>query len=270
MAYTAPTQAPGALASSVGAPTVPWNGAGTSVRRPRWWGEALIVLWLVWAYDMLTNVAPLRLHVAIENGWSIWHAEQALHLDPELAMNRWLVAHPSLAQIASYYYDNAHFVVTFGLLGWLWWRRADIYRPLRTSLALVNVLAFAVFWLYPLAPPRMLQSVGFTDIVAHSHTFGSWHTGSLASSADQLAAMPSLHLAWACWCGLVLWRLSSRRIVRALAVLYPCVTTAVVLATGNHFLFDVLGGMAAIALCVWLVERAPRPRHWPGKPRALR
>ena len=82
--------------------------------------------------------------------------------------------------------------------------------------------------------------------------------------------MPSLHLAWACWCGLVLWRLSSRRIVRALAVLYPCVTTVVVLATGNHFLFDVLGGMAAIALCVWLVERAPRPRHWPGKLRAMR
>ena len=35
------------------------------------------------------------------------------------------------------------------LLGWLWWRRADIYRPLRNSLVLVNVIGFVVFWLLP-------------------------------------------------------------------------------------------------------------------------
>ena len=73
--------------------------------------------------------------------------------------------------LLSYYYDNAHFIVTFGLLGWLWWKRADIYRPLRNALVLVNVIAFAVFWLYPVAPPRMLR--GFTDVVAASGAFGS-------------------------------------------------------------------------------------------------
>ncbi len=57
------------------------------------------------------------------------------------------------------------------------------------------MLAFVVFWRYPVAPPRMLP--GFTDVVASTHAFGSWHTGALASQANQLAAMPSLHIAWA-------------------------------------------------------------------------
>jgi hypothetical protein len=270
MAYTAPTPLAGSIAPDLRARGADWGGSRTSVRRSPWWMELLIVAWLAWLYDIVTNLAPLRLHVALGHAWGVWHAEQALHLDPELALNHWLVAQHALAQVASYYYDNAHFIVTIGLLAWIWWRRPDIYRPLRNSLALVNVIGFAVFWLYPLAPPRMLTSLGFSDVVAKSNTFGSWHTGSLASSADQLAAMPSLHIAWACWCGLALWRLSSRRSVRALAIFYPCLTTLVVLATGNHFLYDVLGGLAAIVLAVGIVEGATALRRRPGRALALR
>jgi diacylglycerol O-acyltransferase / wax synthase len=274
MASSAPTQAAGPLAPGVRAGATAWAGPPTasarSVRRSRWWFELLIIAWLAWLYDIVTNLAPLRIHVAIGHAWGIWHAEQALHLDPELTLNRWLAAHHTLAIIASYYYDNAHFIVTFGLLGYLWWRRPDIYRPLRNSLALVNVIGFAVFWLYPLAPPRMLVSLGFTDVVANSGTFGSWHTGALASSADQLAAMPSLHIAWACWCALAVWRMTSRPALRVLAVLYPCLTAVIVCATGNHFLFDVLGGAAAMALSVWLVEIAPRLLRGVGRAAALR
>jgi diacylglycerol O-acyltransferase len=270
MAYSAPTQVAGPLAEGVRAEAPTWAPAGRLIARSHWWAELLIIAWLAWLYDIVTNLAPLRTRVALDHAWGIWHAEQTLHLDPELALNRWLAAHHVLATAASYYYDNAHFIVTFGLLGYIWWRRADIYRPLRNSLALVNVIGFAVFWLYPLAPPRMLPSVGFSDVVASSHTFGSWHTGSLASSADQLAAMPSLHIAWACWCALALWRLSSRRAVRALAVFYPCFTALVVCATGNHYLFDILGGIAAIVLSVWLVEIAPRLLRGPGRTAAMR
>ncbi len=105
---------------------------------------------------------------------------------------------------------------------------------------LANVIAFLVFWLYPVAPPRMLP--GFVDVVATTHAIGSWHTGALASHANELAAMPSLHIAWAVWCTLVLWRISTRVWVRALAVIYPCVTAFAVLATGNHFVLDISAG----------------------------
>jgi hypothetical protein len=227
-------------------------------RRSRWWVEALALLWLLWVYEALTNFAPLRLHVAVAHAEGLLHAEQALHLDPEHALDTWLAGQHTLGVILSDYYDNAHFVVTFGLLGWLWWRRADIYRPLRNSLVLVNLLAFIVFWLYPVAPPRMLA--GFIDIVESSHAFGSFHSGSLASHADELAAMPSLHIAWAVWCSLALWRMSARRWVRGLAILYPSLTAFAVIATGNHFVFDLLGGLLAIGLSVAIVGLAERRR----------
>jgi len=235
--------------------------------RTRWWIEALTIAWLCWVYDAITNLAPLRLHTAIAHAREILSLEQSLHIDPERSLDHWLAAHHTLGLVLSYYYDNAHFVVTLGLLGFLWWRRADIYRQWRNSLVLVNVLAFIVFWRFPVAPPRMLP--GFTDVVAATHTLGSWHTGALASQANQLAAMPSLHIAWAVWCTLVIWQISTRRWLRALAVIYPFVTGFAVLSTGNHFLLDILGGLATIAVSVVLVRLLGSRLRWP-QGRALR
>ena len=227
--------------------------------KTRWWVEALVIAWLCWVYDAITNLAPLRLHLAIDHARGVLHVERLLHLDPELTLDRWLAGHHTVGLVLSDYYDNAHFIVTLGLLGWLWWRRADLYRPLRNSLVVVNLLGFAVFWLYPVAPPRMLK--GFTDVVASTGAFGSWHDGALASEADQLAAMPSLHIAWAVWCTVVLWQLSERRWVRFVAVLYPCLTALAVLATGNHFVLDLVGGLVAIAAAVMIVRLGARWRE---------
>ena len=231
--------------------------------------QLLVIGWLCWLYDAITNLAPLRLHAAVGNAWAVLHLEQTLHLDPERSLNRWLAAHHTLGLLISDYYDNAHFLVTLALLAWLWWRRADLYRPLRNSLVLVNVLGFIVFWLYPVAPPRMLSSYGFTDVAAARHAFGDWHAGALASHANQLAAMPSLHIAWAAWCTLALWQISRRRWVRVLAVLYPCLTAFAVLATGNHFLLDILAGLLALALAVLAVAApAQIAARWRGLARA--
>lgn len=216
----------------------------------------LAIAWLLWVYDAITNFAPLRLSVALGNARGVLHVERLLHIDPEMTLDRWLAAHHTLGLLISDYYDNAHFIVTLSLLGYLWWKRADIYRPLRNSLVLVNVIGFAVFWRFPVAPPRMLD--GFIDVVAKTDAFGSWHTGPLASHANQVAAMPSLHMAWAGWCTVALWRISERRWLRALAVAYPCLTALAVLATGNHFLLDIVGGLLTLAVAVWLVGSPQR------------
>ena len=235
--------------SSAALPAIAPPLSRTSARtRTRWWLEALTVAWLLWLYDAITNLAPLRLHVALSHAQGVLGLERTLQIDPELTLDRWLAGHHTLGLWISDYYDNAHFVLTLGLLAWLWWRRADIYRPLRNSLVLVNLLGFLVFWLYPVAPPRMLA--GFTDVVASTHAIGSWHTGALASHANELAAMPSLHLAWAGWCALVLWRISRRRWVRALGMVHVGLTTVAVLATGNHFVLDVLAGLVVLAVAV--------------------
>ena len=240
------------------------------VKRSPWWLEIGVIVWLLWVYDATTNLAPLRLNVALAHARGVLHLERTLYLDPELRLDRWLAGHHTLGLILSDYYDNAHFIVTLAVLGYLWWARPDLYRPLRNVLVLINVLAFIVFWRYPVAPPRMLH--GFTDVVAASGAFGSWHTGSLASHANQLAALPSLHMAWAGWCTLAVWRMTARSWVRALAILYPCITALAVLATGNHFLLDIFAGLLTLAVSVLIVQTATaaldasRRRRGRGRP----
>ncbi len=231
--------------------TLPW---ALPARRSPLWVEALVIVWLCWVYDAVNNLAPVRLHAALAHGWGVLHLERTLGLDPEVALNRWLTGHHTLGLLLSDYYDNAHFIVTLGLLGWLWYRRADIYRPLRNMLVAINVIGFVVFWLYPTAPPRLLAGSGFSDVVASTHALGGWHTGPLSVVANQFAALPSLHMAWAVWCSLAMWSLSTRLWARCAAVLYPCITCLAVLATGNHYLLDVLAGVATTALAVVLVR----------------
>jgi len=231
--------------------------------RTRWWVELLAIGWLLWVYDAITNLAPLRLHAALQHASSILSFEQSLGIAPERSLDRWLAGHHTLGLWLSDYYDNAHFVVTLGILGWLWWRRADVYRPLRSTLVATNLIAFVVFWRYPVAPPRMLP--GFTDVVASTGAIGSWHTGALASQANQVAAMPSLHIAWAVWCTAALWIASRRVWVRALALAHPFMTSLAVLATGNHFVLDILAGLlvaalAGLAVVAW--ERRGAHRRW--------
>jgi hypothetical protein len=237
---------------------VPAFAERTPARRSRWWVEALVIVWLCWVYDAISNAAPLRLHSALGHARGVLSLEATLGIDPERSLDRWLAGHHTLGLVVSDYYDNAHFIVTLGLLGYIWWRRADIYRPLRNALVAVNLIGFLVFWLYPVAPPRMLP--GYTDVVASTHAIGSWHTGALASHANELAAMPSLHAAWAGWCVIAVWQLTSRWWLRGLACLHLVLTAVAVLATGNHFVLDVVAGLAVLAASLAIAYALPAPR----------
>ncbi len=217
------------------------------------WLEALVVVWLLWLYDQINNLAPLRRIAALHNAANLLAFERSLNISPELGIDRWVAAHATFGLIFSYYYVAAHFFVTFGLLGYLWWRKPRTYRPLRTQLVIINLIGLAVFWLYPVAPPRMLRVDGFRDVIALTQAVGNFHTGALAKTADQYAAMPSLHIAWAAWSAMVVWALTRRRAVRILAAAYPLITAFVVIATGNHFLLDVFAG-AALAAAATLLE----------------
>lgn len=231
------------------------DGSNREARRPRWWTEVVVIVWLCWVYDAIANLAPLRRAAAYAHAASALHLEKSLHLDPEAALDHWLAHQHVLAVLVSNYYDNAHFIVTLGLVGWLWWRYPALYRPLRTGLVLTNVIGMVVFWLYPMAPPRLLDPGVYTDVVASTHAFGSWHSGTLATAANQLAAMPSLHIAWASWSALAVWRIFAGRRFRWVAWIYPMVTSVAVLSTGNHYLLDVLAGFVTFVVATFVGDR---------------
>jgi len=129
----------------------------------------------------------------------------------------------------------------------LWWRLPGRYVRLRTLLVIINLIAFVVFWRYPLAPPRLFPGLGYIDVIARAHALVSWHSGALVHDADQFAAMPSLHVAWAIWSAIGVWALTRRAVIRTIALAYPVLTCFVVLGTGNHYLLDVLAGAGTVA-----------------------
>ena len=220
----------------------------------RWW-DPLLVVWMAWIFDAVNDLGPVRQHLAEHDGAAVLHVERSLHAAPELALNTWLAAHHVLSEIVVFWYVNIHGAVTFAVFGWLWWRRPDLLGQLSTPLVFIATVGLVVFWSLPVAPPRMLTTDGYVDLVAAVHHLPLWQGGATALDANQLCALPSLHLAWAVWATVAVWRMSARWWVRAAAVAYPFLTLIAVMATGNHYLADGVVGAAMTALAVVGADR---------------
>jgi len=215
-----------------------------SERRPALLGEIAVVVVLVWVYDRIRDIAQTRASMAMDDARRLLDVESWLHIDGEHALNDWLGAHLSLQWAACWYYQLMHLTVTLLVLVWLYARRPAAYRPARNSLVLVNAIGLAVFWLLPVAPPRMLG--GFVD----SGVVSGITTQVSHVSPDLYAAMPSLHIGWATWVLLQVFAATTNRVARGLAGTHLAVTSIVVIATANHFVLDVAAGAAVAVLAV--------------------
>jgi hypothetical protein len=172
----------------------------------------------------------------------ILHAEHDVGLPAERDLVDVLVHHRFLAEVCNLYYATMHFTMVFVFLIWLFLRHRDQYRPLRRVLALTTLFCLIV-QLMPVAPPRL---VGLPDVAALDGQ--SVYAGGLA--ADQLSAMPSVHVAWAVLVGWGVVHVSTSR-WRWVAVLHPVLTILIVVATANHYWADGIVAIAILVACIW-------------------
>jgi hypothetical protein len=226
-------------------------------RRPVWWQEIGIIAFGYWLYSLGRNAIPEQATIARRHGRSIQHVQDVLHLNWELSFNRFVADHERLAQPMDYYYSTLHFIVTPVVMVWLFARRSHIYRGARTVLVTTTLLALLGFYLYPTAPPRLLPQFHYVDTLLKFHTWGSLADPSIAEHSNQYAAMPSLHIGWALWCGIAIYVCARRRWVRLLGLAYPIGTLVVIVGTANHFILDAVGGVLILALAFgiqWLLS----------------
>lgn len=216
--------------------------------RPAIAGELTVVLALVLAYDRIRDLAPVHRNAAVDHATSILALEHRLHLAREHEFDQWLVRHHLLAAGASWYYQVLHLMVTLALLTWCYARHPGLYRVARNSLLATSGVALAIFWLYPVAPPRLVPALGFIDPAAIAGI------GSVAPT-NPYAAMPSLHAGWAVWSAVLAIAMWRSRLARAAWWMYPAVTAAVIVGTANHYLLDVIAG-AALAVASWIWTQA--------------
>lgn len=232
---------------------------GRNRTRPLLVGEILVVLLLVQVYDHIRDIATTRAGQAMDDARQVLSIESWLHVDIEPSMNAWLSAHLNVEWLASWYYQLMHLSVTLGVLVWLYLRRPVAYRPARNALILVNGIGLVVFWLLPVAPPRLLA--GFVDSGVASGV--AQHVTHI--SPDVYAAMPSLHIGWATWVVLQVWTATESRTGRWLAAGHLLLTVVVVLATANHFVLDVAAGaLVGVVSMHWSLLKVPVLRREPA------
>jgi membrane-associated phospholipid phosphatase len=142
-------------------------------------------------------------------------------------------------------YLAAQFVVVPGALIWLYRRSPDVYRSLRNTLLATWLIAVPIFAIFPVAPPRLAR-MGIVDTV--SEQAGVELTGRSTIFYNQLAAVPSLHVGFAVAVGVALAVVLRWRWAKALALLWGPLVSLSVVATGNHYLFDIAAGLAVTAL----------------------
>lgn len=209
-------------------------------------GQLGIIAGVLVVYLLVARIASSRAERAVGHGGALLSAERWLHVDIESAANHWLAGRGVLSTLANYHYAIAYVVSTFAALGWLYWCRPEHYLGARDRLLVITCAGIAVFALYPVAPPRLLP--GFVDTVADGGTWGSWGTGLISNQANNYAALPSLHVAWTAWVAVEVVAAGARRWVSVLAGVDGLLTAAVVVATANHYLLDVVAGLLLVQL----------------------
>ncbi|MGK4580904.1 phosphatase PAP2 family protein [Kitasatospora sp. HPMI-4] len=224
------------------------RGAGTAaVLR-----EAGILLGLFALWQLVGHLSVMSADHALDRAEWIHRTELRLGLPDEAAWQRAVEGHGWLVTGADYYYATMHFGVMLVLLLWLFLRHRDRYRRVRTTVVLTTAACLVIQFI-PVAPPRMLPESGFVDLAAeHGQSVYGGGVGGVV--ADQLSAMPSVHVAWCVIVAVAVVQVA-RGPWRWLAVLHPLITVVVVVVTANHFWAD---GIVAVALLsvVYLVQYA--------------
>ncbi|WP_205696004.1 phosphatase PAP2 family protein [Conexibacter sp. SYSU D00693] len=201
---------------------------------------------------------------AIDRGAQLADAERALGLLVEPDLAGWLASHPTLLGIASGVYLLAHVPAAVGALVWLRLERPHAFAAARATFVGVQLVLVAGYLALPTAPPRLLPGLGLDDSL--QATVGTSGTGIAYLLQSPYAALPSGHVAWALLAGVLVWRHARPPVVRALALAYPVVVVALVLATGHHLWLDAIAAVAVVVV-VSAAVRAPLPRSAP-RPRA--
>jgi PAP2 superfamily protein len=160
-----------------------------------------------------------------------------------------------LLTAAAYTYWNSEFTAIGLTLLFVYLCRHERFAQFRNTILLANMIGLVGYVLVPTAPPWMFASYGFVD--------GVNHAGGLGAMANPYAAMPSLHAADALIVGYFLFKACRHWWSKALWALWPAWVWFCVMATANHYLLDVVAGIAvalvALTTVAWLGARREQP-----------
>lgn len=209
-----------------------------SLRREVTLGLAVYALYLIVRWLVLRGNGRER---ARHNAERVVALEERAGLHVEPAVQHALLRFPRLVHGLNVGYAVFNVSLTVGWLVLLYRRRDPGFHRLRRACVLAHVGAQPVFLLFPTAPPRVLD--GFVDTLSEVSGFDLEHPF-LVRFYNPVAALPSLHVAFATVTGAAIAERAGSPAVRIAARSYAPLVSLVVAGTGNHYVLDCVAGAA--------------------------
>lgn len=194
---------------------------------------------------------------ALRNAIEVIDLEKIFGLHFEASIQGWMLENLHVTQVLNQFYIWAHLPVTALFFVWLYRRRRAAYPFVRNAFFLANILALAVFVLFPVAPPRMMTGEGFVDTLSLISGI-DLHGGNFSGWFNPYAAVPSMHFAYSLMVGVVIAVLSKNLILRVAALMYPALVFVTIVGTANHYVVDAMAGavvLSAAFAITWFATR---------------
>jgi hypothetical protein len=227
---------------------------------------------LFFAYELMRGYAD-NLGLAVHVG-DVVALERALFFGnvPTAVLQAWL--HPAtgidvLAVIGTIFYF-LHFPLPIAVGFFLWLRRRRLYYDYVAALIVLSMAGFVTYLLLPVAPPwyaaregllpgvTYLKDQGFTDLARlfgfEGHYLFSYTVYQF--NPNQVAAFPSLHAGYP-FLAFLFARRAFGRVGWLMLAYSACVWFAIVYLA-DHYVVDILGGLAYAGAAYWVVIHGPR------------
>jgi membrane-associated phospholipid phosphatase len=219
--------------------------------------QILIVIGAVVAYFGVRGLTEGDVTAAVRNAERVMAVERLLALDRETWLQQAVLDVPFTTTFFNWVYIYGHWPLITVVLCWLATRHRPVFLRVRNAMLVSGGIGIFIFAALPVAPPR-LAGIGLVDTVTEQSN--SYRVLQPAAFTNQYAAMPSLHVGWNLVVSLAVVLATRRLWLRVLAVAVTLSMDAAVVLTANHYLLDVVAGLA-LAGGAWLLvcRRSRRP-----------
>ncbi len=227
--------------------------------RLRWvLGQAGLVLLGVFVYFGVRGLTESSTARAVDHAYDIVAFERALGLNLEQKLQDFVAPSEAIQTFANWIYIWGHWPVIITTMIWLVWQHRDIFLRLRDAMMVSGVLGMVVFVSYPVAPPR-LADLGLVDTVTEQSR--AYRVLQPPAFVNQYAAMPSLHSGWDLLVGMAIIAAASSVVLKVVGFAMPVLMAFAVVATANHYLVDVVAGVALVLVGHTVALLLERRRH---------
>ncbi|BCB89540.1 phosphatase PAP2 family protein [Phytohabitans suffuscus] len=215
--------------------------------------QVLIVVGAVVAYFGVRGLTEGDADTAVRNARRVVAVERALGLHWEGRLQESVLGLPFAGTFFNWVYVYGHWPLITVVLCWLAIRHRQVFLRLRNAMLLSGGIGIFVFAALPVAPPR-LAGLGLVDTVTERSN--AYRVLQPPAFTNQYAALPSLHAGWNLVISVAVILATRRLWLRVLAVAVTLSMDAAVVLTANHYLLDVVAGLA-LAGGAWLLVG-----HW--------